>query len=247
MQKQIIVTAFALIIASSAMGFFNFFRKKPKQEPATQPAADKPYKDEATNIIYNLLFCDDPGLVKSHDQPPYSYPYNILFAEAASGADLQKIIDDPGSEPRIKVLACNRRLSIGLTNNKELYAVIVEVGLDGGLDVLASFSNGTARYINQNGSMLIWEQTTDQANALTKDLFAKSLLVVNKIGPWHKDRKPHPVKGNTRITFLVSDGLYFGEAPTNILFNDSLAGPALLSATQLMQYLTEIMIEKNKK
>jgi hypothetical protein len=43
-----------------------------------------------------------------------------------------------------------------------------------------------------------------------------------------------------RISFLVADGLYFGEAPLNNLFNDPLAAPALQAATALMQFLTTI-------
>jgi len=77
---------------------------------------------------------------------------------------------------------------------KELLAVIVEAGLDKGLDVLASFNNGTARYINQTGKMLIWETTDQKSNELTKDLFLKSQNVVNQIGPWDKPRnKPEPL------------------------------------------------------
>lgn len=54
---------------------------------------------------------------------------------------------------------------------KELLAVIIEVGLENGLDVLASYANGTARYINQSGKMIIWENTIDDtANHLTRQL-----------------------------------------------------------------------------
>jgi hypothetical protein len=41
-----------------------------------------------------------------------------------------------------------------------------------------------------------------------------------------------------RITFLVSDGLYFGEGPANIFFKDPMAGPVLNAATQLLQFIT---------
>jgi hypothetical protein len=47
-----------------------------------------------------------------------------------------------------------------------------------------------------------------------------------------------------RITFLVSDGLYFGEGPINDLFNDPMAKPALITATELMRYLTEKVLDK---
>src|SRR4029078_8107223 len=136
----------------------------------------------------------------------HSYPFDILFSESSSIADLLKVIDDSTSDPRVKVLACNKLIARGeRPGKKEVFAVIVEVGLDGGLDVLASFNNGTARYINQTGKIIMWETMTDEkANQLTKALFSSSQSVVNQIGPWDKPRLPHPTKGNVRLTFLVS-------------------------------------------
>lgn len=214
------------------MGLFNFLKK-------TQQASG-PYKDSATNLIYNLLFCDDLDLFKINTKPPYSYPFDILFTADTSAADLQKIVEDNTAEPRIRLLACNRLLAKGGQPKKELLSVIVEVGLDDGLDVLASFKDGTARYINYTGQMIIWENTIDaKANELKDDLFAKSEEVVKLIGPWDQPRKPHPAKGNVRLSFLLSDGLYFGEGPINVLFNDPMASAPLNSATLLMQYLMQ--------
>lgn len=240
--KRILFIGLALAtITLLTMGLFGFFKKSSVPKQTAQSSTDNPYTDSSANFIYNLLFCDNLDLYKSSTQSPYSYPFDILFSETSTATNLQKLIDDKNADPRIKVLAYNRQRTSGYkTNKKELLAVIVEVGLDEGLDVLASFNNGTARYINQTGKILVWETTTDtKANELTSDLFAKSKQIVNQIGPWDKPRKPHPTRGNTRITFLVSDGLYFGEAPTDVLFNDQLANPALTTATQLMQYLTE--------
>lgn len=218
------------------MGLFGLF-KKPQE---LENNSNDPYKEKATNLIYNLLFCDNFDLYKENTQPPYSYPFDILFSDKCSLTDLQKIIDDSTSDPRVKVFAYNKQIAKGhKPAKKELLAVIVEVGLDKGLDVLASFNNGTARYINQTGKMLIWETTDQKSNELTKDLFLKSQNLVNQIGPCDKPRKSYPKKDNVRITFLVSDGLYFGEAPTNELFNDRMASPILTVATKLMKYLTE--------
>ena len=216
------------------MGLFSTFKK-----------SNEPYKDSSTNLIYNLLFCDNLNLYKNNTKKPYSYPFDILFSDKPSLTDLQKLTDDTASDPRVKVLSYNRQIAIGHKPvKKELIAVIVEMGLDSGLDVLASFNNGTARYINQTGKMLIWETTADETlNMLTKDLFLKSRNVVDQIGPWDKPRRPYPTKGNVRITFLVSDGLYFGEGPIDILFNDPLASPALTAATELMKYLMDKSIE----
>jgi hypothetical protein len=231
------------------MGLFGFFKRSSLPDQTVQIVADGPYKDSATNLIYKLLFCDDPDLYKANTTPPYSYPFDILFSPTSTVTDLQKIIEDTSADPRIKVLAYNLQLEKGYKPiKKELLAVIVEVGLDEGLDVLASFQNGTARYINQTGKVLVWETTTDEkANQLTKDLFSKGNQIINQIGPWDKPRRPPPPKGNTRISFLVSDGLYFGEAQTNTLFNDKIANPALRVATLLMQYLTERSLQPGKQ
>ena len=74
------------------MGLFSFFKKSLAQTQ-TQSSID-PYKDSSTNFIYNLLFCDNLSLYKEKTQQPYTYPFDILFSETSSVADLQKIIDD---------------------------------------------------------------------------------------------------------------------------------------------------------
>lgn len=224
------------------MGLFSFFKKTTGQETVST----NPYKDSSVNQIYNLLFCDNIELFKNNRQPPYSYPFDILLSDTSTIQELQTIIDNT-SEARVKLLAYNQQCVKGhKPDKKELLAVIVEVGLDDGLDTLASFNDGTARYINQSEKIVVWQTTNDESNALTRDLFLNSLKVVNQTGAWDKPRRPAPTKGNVRITFLVSDGLYFGEGPMDVLFNDALAGPALLSATYLMKYLTEQVLEENR-
>jgi len=211
------------------MGLHDIFKK-----------SSDPYKDEAINKIYNLLFCDNLDLYKQSSKSPDIYPWDILFADSSSSDDLQKIINDSTTESRMKILAYNKLAASGKKiDKKDLLGVIVEVGLDNGLDVVASFKDGTARYINYTGKIIIWETTDEKSNALTAELFRNSENVVKQIGPWDKPRRPAPTKGNVRITFLVSDGLYFGEAPMKVLFSDPLASPALNSAMALMQYMME--------
>ena len=222
----------------TSMGLLDFLKK-----PA--PAPDGPYRDAATNKIYELLFCDNVELYRDSVEPPYTYPFDVLLSTAPSSMDLQKIIADEGAEPRIKALAFHLQRKAGHTPaSRELLAVIVEVGMDAGLDVLASFSNGTARYINYSGKLLVWETTNDpEAKALTDDLFEKGMAIVNRIGVWDKPRREHPNKGSVRLSFIVSDGLYFGEGPIDILFKDAMAAPALDTATTLMRYVIKKSLE----
>ncbi len=203
------------------------------------PVPSSPYADDATNAIYELLFCDNINLYKSDASSSSDYPWNILFTPAPDLVGLQKIVFDEQMESRIKLLAYDAMRRHGFPiEEKELLGVIVEVGLEDGLDVLASYQDGTARYINYTGKMILWDVTDQTSKEITAQLFRDSLNIVHRIGPWTNPRKPHPVTGNVRISFLVSDGLYFGEGPSNVLFNDPLAAPALSSATAMMQYLT---------
>jgi hypothetical protein len=217
------------------MGLFSFRKSSPVTEPFSGP-----YKDEATNVIYNLLFCDNPGLYKAHAKLPLVYPFDILLAEKSTPAELLKIASSPSSETRASILAYNRLTSMGhKPGQKELLGVIVEVGLDEGLDVVAAYKDGSARYINYTGKIVVWETKTEASAKLTKNLFAQSEPVLSKIGPWNQPRRPHPAKGMARITFLVSDGIYFGEGPVDAFFNDPMAGPVLNAAAEWMKYLTE--------
>lgn len=200
----------------------------------------------STDLFYELLFCDNILLYQLNATEPDTYPWNILFAEDCNPRELQRIIDNPNLETRMKLLAYHKlRTESYLLEHKALLAVIVEVGLDEGVDVLASYKDGSARYINQSGNILIWETTDENSDALTQQLFADSEQVLPMIGPWDQPRRPQPEKGYARISFLVSDGLYFGEAPINVLFNDKLASPALQSATALMQYLTAFALRQS--
>jgi hypothetical protein len=228
------------LLTSTTQSFsMGLFSSKKKSTPLSATPKG-PYKEESTNLIYHLLFCDSLDLYKINTKPPYSYPFDVLFSPASTIDQLQSIVDDNGADPRVRTLAYNKMLAAGHhPAQKELLGVIVEVGLDNGLDVLASFSNGTARYINQTGKLLIWETTDKTSAQLTDDLFEKSRRVVEQIGPWDQPRRPWPAKGMMRITFLVSDGFYFGEGAVNSFFEDPLAKPALSAATQLMLYLTQ--------
>ncbi len=211
-----------------------------EQSTESGSTSTNPYRDSSTNLIYNLLFCDNLDLYKDTVELPYKYPYDVLFSDLSTVSDLQKVIDDSSVNARLKVLSYNKqRVLAHIASVKELLAVIVEVGLENGLDTLASYRDGSARYINQTGKMIIWEATDQTSNTLTNELFSHSLTIVNMIGAWDKPRRPAPAKGIARITFLVSDGLYFGEGPIQTLFSDPMARPALMSATSLMKYLTE--------
>jgi hypothetical protein len=48
----------------TTMGLFSFFKKSPA--PTQTQSSTDPYKDSSTNLIYNLLFCDNLNLYKEN-------------------------------------------------------------------------------------------------------------------------------------------------------------------------------------
>jgi len=193
------------------------------------------YPDPAIDHIYELLFCDNLELYRGLSD---EYPWNSLFPSEPNTVDLQRIVEDPDVETRPKVLAANLLRSLGKTDDgKELFGVVVEVGMDEGLDTLAAYEDGTARYINFTGSVVVWDNRTAESDELIADLFAAARNVVAQIGPWDAARLNRPKTGNIRLSFLVSDGLYFGEGPFDVLAQDPIGGPVIAEATKLMQFL----------
>jgi len=208
--------------------------------------ASGPYKNEGFNAIYNLLFCDDIELYKAKHSSPAIYPWDDLFAREIDTMKMQEIMHDETLETRSKILAGNLLLKKGIIPpQKDLLAVVVEVGLENGLDVVAAYKDGNARYINHSEKMIIWETKTDHSAALINQLFFEGEKIINQIGPWDKPRRPAPGKDMVRINFLVSDGLYFGEGPFDFLSRDQMGGPIIAAAEALMTFLIDQQIGRN--
>lgn len=195
-----------------------------------------PYTESHVNFLYNLLFCDDINLFKTQSAEKDVGLWATLLAEQPDKTTLHNVANDEANEGRVRAVAFNQLRTLGETvPHKRLLGVIVEVPLQKGLDVLAAFSEGGVRYLNQSGKVVFFEGQGNPVEGLAKELVAVSQPIVNKIGPWDKKRLPPPKAGNVRITFLVSDGLYFGEGPFAVLQQDAMAGPVLSKATQLLQ------------
>lgn len=205
-----------------------------------QTVIEQPYTNQGLNRIYDLLFCDDPELFRPAKSEEIGYPMNTLFSDKATAEDLRQLIADEQVETRIKILAYHKLASPGKQDEKkELLGVIIEVGLENGLDVLAAYRDGTARYINHSGKMVIWDSPDNKSRLLIEGLFSEGRRVVKNIGPWNGRRLAPPSNGDVRLSFLVSNQLYFGQGPFDVLVKDAMGGPVIHAATELMIFLTE--------
>jgi hypothetical protein len=67
--------------------------------------------------------------------------------------------------------------------------------------------------------------------------------VVERSGPWNQARRSPPGAGSFRLNFLVSDGLYFGEGPLEVMLRDPRAVPVLEAGTALLQAALKLQEE----
>ena len=66
----------------------------------------------------------------------------------------------------------------------------------------------------------------------------------DRIGPAREPRRAPPTADLTRMTFLVSDGLYFGEAATDNMYADELGGPVMGNAAVLLSLLVDHALQR---
>ncbi len=205
-----------------------------------------PYKQPEINQIYNLLFCDQPDAFRQKPGTPLAPWQTTLFHEPVDPGQVRALADDSKNEGRIRALAFNWLRAHGHSVPKGiLLGVIVEVPQDGGLDVLAAFSEGGVRYINQSGKLAVVEGGLPATGPVVSQLLQASQSVISRIGPWDKQRLAPPKKGNIRLTFLVSDGVYFGEGPMSTMQREPMAGPVIQHATELLQIVVNSAVKPN--
>jgi hypothetical protein len=120
---------------------------------------------------------------------------------------------------------------------KTILGVVVEVGMDRGLDLLAAYPDHTARYHNFSGRSVAWEHPDDSLDASIDALLAAGTRVLKAINPWPNPRRAAPLAGVVRINLLSPAGLHFGEGPMQMIAAEPLARPTFDAATILMKEL----------
>jgi hypothetical protein len=202
-----------------------------------------PYGGESPNFIYNLLFCDDVASFKPKPDAQAAPWQATLFAEPMDFAALGLLAADGSQEGRARYLAYSLlRSAEKPVPDKILLGVIVEVGLPDGLDVLAAYSDGGVRYINKTGKLAVFEGAP-QVRPQVLDVLNAAQAVAARTGPWPGARLAPPRVGNIRISFLVSDGLYFGQGPTAHMQKESMAAPLIQKATVLLQSVVALSMK----
>jgi hypothetical protein len=198
----------------------------------------RPYGNRSIDFFYNLLFCDNPELFRDGKQDASAL--TTVVSDAATREMLEQIAADPAVESRVRVLAFNRLRAMKLpVPPKHLLGTIIEFPQANGLDTLAAFVDGRVRYINQTGKPGVFEAAPPKVVAKANELMRVSQLAVDLHGPSDEPRRPPPTSDLIRLSFLVSDGLYVGEASYESFMDDPAGEPVLTAGGDLLVQLVE--------
>jgi hypothetical protein len=119
---------------------------------------------------------------------------------------------------------------------REVKGVVVEVGIDGGVDLVAGYSDHTARYFNYTGlTGILWDVPEDtEIASLIDALLQAGEAIVENTGPWDRPRLPAPPEGTARVNVLTFGGLHFGQDDYGELTRHPLGSPVINAAYALM-------------
>jgi hypothetical protein len=164
-------------------------------------------------------------------------------------AALQKVLQMRGLEARLYLQAwhCLRTFGQLPPENlaREVQGVVVEVALERGLDIVAAYADGSARYFNYSGAAIVWDTHDTEIDRMITELLAVGQGIVDVSGPWDGPRPPAPPIGSVRINMLTFSGLHFGQGSFQTISQDGLGGLALRGAFDLMQTLIAKVKVKN--
>lgn len=198
-----------------------------------------PYSQAVSNTRYNQLFCDNLASYQNEKNSEAGQAWQLLFEKPVDVINLSKIAKTENIDSRQRLLAFHLLRQHNVKPEKKiLLGVIVEVGFKEGVDTLAAYRDLHVQYIYRSGKLRTIVKPDTAVTATVRKLFQESQPIIEKIKPWSKRRLPPPSAGMVRLTFLVSDGLYFGQGSMTHLARSPLAGPVLTAATELLFKVT---------
>jgi hypothetical protein len=198
----------------------------------------KPYRKDKIDLEYNRFFCDDRALYRNEPEKFAGDLWKTVLSPRPKLETIQRTAQQNDLPARLRILAFNYLAKKGeVPQAKELLGVILEAGVDDGLETLAAYTDYQVDYIDSHSNMRHWDATKLDLRRRLVNYFVSAASLVEQLRPSDKPRFPPTFAGMARITLLVSDGLYFGQGPVNNLTKDELSGPIIRQANNLLANL----------
>jgi hypothetical protein len=234
------------------------------------PAARANLEGEAAKLhdVKELVFADDVGLflataeksvgkkrpaAKAEPSDPVS-TLATAWARKRKGdlpgarALVKQVLSSHPTESRVELLYWSAARELGEAppeaDAQRVLGVVVEVPQARGLDTLAAYADGRARYFNQAGGAVVWEKTEGDESDLAREVVRTAQAAVD-LTPVVVRRTPYPGEV-VRLTLLTPGGLRVKEGS----FEEIGAGPlspTLENAARLLRVLLDASLGPDKK
>ena len=236
---------------------FSLFGKKKETPKSNQPAPITPMLLALRQTLYTNSSLE-PMLSRLKGDATANFPWSNFFKanEALKKNDnataislLKQITEAPDLEARIYLQAWHTLQSLGEKPSEETRAkiqgVVVEYYMpEHGLDIVAAFSDRSARYWNHSGTGVVWEKPDNSLDEAINLFLGAGQQVINSIGVEIREMLPPPQPGWIRIFVMAYGGSSFGQGLYDQISKDKMGNYAINAAFNLM---TELMKKTPKK
>lgn len=141
-------------------------------------------------------------------------------------------------EPRHRLQAWTFLRAAGITPDdgvaRSVLGVVAEVAVDDGHDALATYADGSIRFLHHSGAVFSVDSARFDLVMGASALLAVGQEVADQLGAWPGPELPPLEPGESRFTMLTPGGPVIGQGPDDALRTDPLAGPLYEASTALL-------------
>ena len=233
---------------------FSFFKKK---ENDSQGGIPQVLLELRKTLYTNSSL--DPVLAGLTDEARSMFPWcNFVAAHEAlkqghkdiAISELKQIAGAEGLETRVRLQTWHTLVSLGIlpidTRRGYTQGVFIENHTKQGLEIVAAYSDYSARYWNHAGGGVIWDARDPELDKLNFNLLSAGFEIAKRIGVGLRDTLPVPQKGNIRIFIMAYDGSTVGEGPYEQLSREPMGRVAIDAGTKLIQGLKKRQKKQNE-
>ena len=228
---------------------FSLFGKKDKKVVEKTQGGIPPVLLELRETLYTRASLD-PFIARLQDDAKSAFPWSNFVAanqalkdgdKAGAISQLKQIVETQGLETRIRLQAWHTLVSLGELPVETLrgytQGVVIENHMDQGLDIVAAYSDNSARYWNYTGTGIVWDARDPEIDKLVFELLKIGFEITKRIGIGLRDTPPVPERGYLRIFIMAYDGSAVGEGRFEQLSKDPMGNTAINAGVNLMNGL----------
>jgi hypothetical protein len=155
---------------------------------------------------------------------------------------LLRVVATPGLESRHYLEAWFGLRELGFPPRSEvaryLYGLVVEVGLDGGVNTLAVYEDRSARFVSLTGDIVVCERAGGPLDIGIDNVLSTAKRIVSAGSVQDADASWYPTRHSARMSFLTPQGSHVIQGPLLALASDLSAAAVFSAATWVMLSLT---------